>query len=176
MDGPLPADSLWRRPVDRPQLAAGGLAFGTGTHATTALCLRWLAQHPPAGREVVDFGCGSGILAIAALKLGARHAWGVDVDPRAVEVSRENAERNAVAERITLGLPPILPPDLSADLVIANILAQPLIRLAKPGGTLILSGMLDNQAAEVSSHYAGKIDFETHSDDNWAMLTGTKVR
>jgi ribosomal protein L11 methyltransferase len=160
-----------------------GLAFGTGTHATTALCLRWLAQHPPAGQEVVDFGCGSGILAIAALKLGARHAWGVDVDPRAVEVSRENAERNAVAERLSLGLPETLPPGLSADLVIANILAKPLIQLApqimalvKPGGTLILSGLLDNQVAEVSNHYAGKIDFEGYSDDNWAMLAGTKKR
>ena len=160
-----------------------GLAFGTGTHATTALCLRWLALHPPVGREVVDFGCGSGILAIAALKLGAHHAWGVDVDPRAVEVSAENAARNGVTERISLGLPSLLPPGLSADLVIANILAQPLIQLApqimalvKPGGTLILSGMLDNQVAEVSSHYAGTIDFESHSDDNWAMLAGTKTR
>lgn len=158
-----------------------GLAFGTGTHATTALCLSWLAQHPPVNQNVIDVGCGSGILAIAALKLGARNALGVDVDPRALEVSRENAERNAVAAQLTLGLPDVLPDSPLADLVIANILAQPLIQLApqlirlvKPGGTLILSGMLENQTAEVSQHYVNDIDLERQVHDQWAMLVGRR--
>lgn len=158
-----------------------GLAFGTGTHATTALCLSWLAQHPPVNQNVIDVGCGSGILAIAALKLGARHAFGVDVDPRALDVSRENAERNAVAARLTLGLPDALSGCPPADLVMANILAQPLIQLApqlihlvKPGGTLILSGMLENQTAEVSQHYVNDVDLERQVQDQWAMLVGKR--
>jgi ribosomal protein L11 methyltransferase len=160
-----------------------GLAFGTGTHATTALCLAWLAQHPPLDQEVIDFGCGSGILAIAALKLGARHAIGVDVDPRALEVSLENAEHNAVTGRLTLGLPSSLPTTVQADLVIANILAQPLIQLAvslmrlvKPGGTLILSGMLENQTSEVSRHYLENFVFERQVHDQWAMLVGKRKK
>jgi ribosomal protein L11 methyltransferase len=158
-----------------------GLAFGTGTHATTALCLSWLALHPPVHQNVIDVGCGSGILAIAALMLGARHALGVDVDPRALEVSRENAERNAVAAQLTLGLPDALADAPPADLVMANILAQPLIALApqlislvKPGGTLILSGMLENQTTEVSQHYASDIDLERTLHDQWAMLVGQR--
>ena len=160
-----------------------GLAFGTGTHATTALCLSWLAQHPPAHQYIIDVGCGSGILAIAALKLGARQALGVDVDPRALEVSRENAERNAVAAQLTLGLPELLPDSPLADLVIANILAQPLIQLSnqliqlvKPGGTLILSGMLENQTAEVSQHYMNDVDLERQVHEQWAMLVGKRKR
>jgi ribosomal protein L11 methyltransferase len=158
-----------------------GLAFGTGTHATTALCLSWLARHPPLNLTVIDVGCGSGILAIAALKLGARHALGVDVDPRALEVSRENAERNVVSAQLTLGLPDALHAAPQADLVIANILAQPLITLApqliplvKPGGTLILSGMLENQTAEVSQHYMHHVDLEREMHDHWAMLVGRR--
>jgi ribosomal protein L11 methyltransferase len=158
-----------------------GLAFGTGTHATTALCLSWLARHPPVNQDVVDVGCGSGILAIAALKLGARQALGMDVDPRALEVSRENAERNAVSARLTLGLPDALPDIPPADLVLANILAQPLItlapriiRLVKPGGTLILSGMLENQTAEVGQYYSNDVDLTREVHDEWAMLTGKR--
>ena len=158
-----------------------GLAFGTGTHATTALCLSWLAQHPPAQLNVIDVGCGSGILAIAALKLGAQRALGVDVDPRALTVSRENAERNGVSDRLTLGLPEVLAETPQADLVIANILARPLITLApqliqlvKPGGTLILSGMLENQTTEVSQHYLHEIDLEREVHDLWAMLVGRR--
>ena len=158
-----------------------GLAFGTGTHATTALCLSWLAQHPPVNQYIIDVGCGSGILAIAAIKLGARHALGVDVDPRALEVSQENAERNAVAAQLSLGLPEVLPDAPVADLVIANILAQPLIQLSaqliqlvKPGGTLILSGMLENQTAEVSQHYMNDVDLERQVHDHWAMLVGKR--
>ncbi len=158
-----------------------GLAFGTGTHATTALCLSWLAQHPPVNQDVIDVGCGSGILAIAALMLGARHALAVDVDPRALEVSRDNAERNAVAAQLSLRLPDALSDAPPADLVLANILAQPLITLApqltslvKPGGTLILSGMLENQTTEVSQHYVRHVDLERTLHDQWAMLVGRR--
>ncbi len=156
-----------------------GLAFGTGTHATTALCLGWLALHPPVNKDIIDFGCGSGILAIAALKLGARHAYGVDVDPHALVVSQGNAEANHVAAHLTLGTPDSLTGTTQADVVMANILAQPLILLAphlmqlvKPGATLILSGMLENQTEEVSWHYRDHFEFERQVHDHWAMLVG----
>ena len=156
-----------------------GLAFGTGTHATTALCLTWLALHPPLNKNIIDFGCGSGILAIAALKLGARHAYGVDVDPHALTVSRENATANHVAAHLVLGTPDSLTGTTQADVVMANILAQPLILLAphlmqlvKPGATLILSGMLENQTEEVSWHYRDHFEFERQVHDHWAMLVG----
>jgi ribosomal protein L11 methyltransferase len=159
-----------------------GLAFGTGTHATTALCLAWLAAHPPVGLSVIDVGCGSGILAVAALKLGATQAYGTDVDPRALEVSRENAARNGVTERLQLCLPAALPA-LQVDLVLANILAQPLIQLAtdltalvKPGGHLILSGMLENQVEEVSHHYRAAFDLTAQTRDHWALLAGRRRR
>ena len=158
-----------------------GLAFGTGTHATTAMCLEWLAAHPPYGQEVIDYGCGSGILAIAALMLGADLALGTDTDPQALEVSRENAERNAVAERLVLCLPGEVATDASASLVLANILAEPLILLAarlsdlvRPGGTLILSGLLASQADEVQAAYAGHFDFERQVRDDWALLVGRR--
>ena len=159
-----------------------GLAFGTGTHATTALCLTWLALHPPVNKDIIDFGCGSGILAIAALKLGARHAYGVDVDPHALTVSDENATANHVAAQLVLGMPDSLPGTAQADVVIANILAQPLILLApqlmqlvKPGATLILSGMLENQTEEVSRHYRDHFEFERQVHDHWAMLVGIRL-
>jgi ribosomal protein L11 methyltransferase len=158
-----------------------GMAFGTGTHATTAMCLEWLAAHPPRDQEVIDYGCGSGILAIAALKLGAAHAFGTDTDPQALDVSRENAERNQVADRFTLCLPEAVPADASADVVLANILAGPLVQLAprltalvRPGGWLILSGLLTNQAAEVEAAYAAHFVMECRVHDGWAMLTGQK--
>lgn len=103
-----------------------GLAFGTGTHPTTALCLQWLDGLDLAGKTVIDFGCGSGILAIAALKLGAARAIGIDIDPQAIQASRDNAQRNGVSERLELYLPKDQPADLLADVVVANILAGPL--------------------------------------------------
>ncbi len=158
-----------------------GLAFGTGTHATTALCLEWLAAHPPQGATVIDYGCGSGILAIAALKLGATRAFGVDVDPRALEVARENATRNGVAEHLVLCAPATLPPDVTAPLVIANILADTLIALAPtlaalvaPGGRLLLSGLLLDQTERVAAHYAPTFSFATHTRAEWALLVGTR--
>jgi ribosomal protein L11 methyltransferase len=156
-----------------------GMAFGTGTHATTAMCLEWLAAHPPRGLEVIDYGCGSGILAIAALKLGARHALGTDTDPQALVTSRENAERNAVAGDLELCLPDAVPAAATADVVLANILAGPLVALAprltqlvRPGGTLVLSGLLATQADEVEAAYAGHFTFERQLREEWAMLAG----
>ena len=134
-----------RPPADDDQVLIDldpGLAFGTGTHPTTALCLAWLDRHPPSGQQVLDFGCGSGILAIAALKLGAAQVWGVDIDQQALWASRENAARNLVADKLTTALPDELP-EQTYDLLLANILANPLIELAprlaclvKPGGQL----------------------------------------
>jgi ribosomal protein L11 methyltransferase len=158
-----------------------GMAFGTGTHATTAMCLEWLAAHPPRDLEVIDYGCGSGILAIAALKLGARHALATDTDPQALDVSRENAERNQVADQLTLCLPEDVLAQASADVLLANILAGPLVQLAprltvlvRPGGRLILSGLLENQAEEVEAAYAAHFVLERRVQDGWAMLAGRK--
>ena len=159
-----------------------GMAFGTGTHATTAMCLEWLATHPPRDLEVIDYGCGSGILAIAALKLGAAHALGIDTDPQALTVSYENAERNQVIEQLVLCLPDAAPARSSADVLLANILAGPLVQLAsrltalvRPGGTLILSGLLANQAEEVEAAYAAHFAMERRVRDGWAMLVGRKL-
>lgn len=153
-----------------------GLAFGTGTHATTRLCLQWLASHSIEGR-VVDYGCGSGILAISAVKLGARSALGVDIDARALETSLENARRNDTEARCRFLLPESLPPDTQGDLVFANILAGPLVRLAPTlraltatGGTLLLSGLLSEQVAEVSAAYAEAFEIHTDHLDGWALL------
>jgi ribosomal protein L11 methyltransferase len=136
-----------------------GLAFGTGTHATTALCLDWLDSLDLAGRRVIDVGCGSGILAIAALKLGAAGAVAIDHDPQALLATRENAARNGVADRLTV-LGADAPPPEPADVVVANILAGTLIELApqieamvRPGGRLALSGILAEQASDVGAAY-----------------------
>ncbi|HEB99044.1 MAG TPA: 50S ribosomal protein L11 methyltransferase, partial [Thiotrichales bacterium] len=138
-----------------------GLAFGTGTHPTTALCLEWLDAHPPAGHAVLDYGSGSGILAVAALKLGAERLWAVDIDPQALQSTRDNATRNGVEGGLSVGLPDALPADAVFDLLLANILANPLIELApalagrvKPGGDILLSGILAQQAEAVRTAYA----------------------
>ncbi len=159
-----------------------GLAFGTGTHPTTALCLEWLDGLPLAGRTVLDYGCGSGILAVAALKLGATAAHGIDIDPQALTASHENAIKNGVAARLTLGYPEVAGP--VADVVVANILAGPLVELAgaildrlKPGGALALSGLLAEQAGPVQAAYAGQVDFApVRLREEWAMLAGVKRR
>ncbi|HEX4895805.1 MAG TPA: 50S ribosomal protein L11 methyltransferase [Solimonas sp.] len=136
-----------------------GLAFGTGTHPTTALCLEWLAGEDLRGKTVLDFGCGSGVLAIAALLLGAERAVCVDIDPQALTATRNNAADNGVAERITTLLPADFVP-FPADVVLANILANPLVQLAPQiassiasGGHLVLAGLLDRQAEEVRAAY-----------------------
>jgi ribosomal protein L11 methyltransferase len=157
-----------------------GLAFGTGDHPTTALCLEWLAEQPPRERDVIDYGCGSGILAIAALKLGARRAHAVDIDPQALRVTQENAERNGVLSRLTISLPEELA-DAPADLVIANILALPLIELAprlsslvRPAGQLLLTGLLGEQAADVRAAYDDRFDFEERQRGQWVLLIGRR--
>jgi ribosomal protein L11 methyltransferase len=159
-----------------------GLAFGTGTHPTTALCLQWLDGQDLSGCEVLDFGCGSGILAIAALLLGARQAVGTDIDPQALEASRDNAGRNGIdPDRFRLYLPEALP-EQPADVVVANILAGPLVALApritslvRPGGRLALSGILAEQAEEVRAAYAAEFDLEpTAIQDGWVRISGTR--
>ena len=138
---------------------------------------------------MLDYGCGSGILAIAALKLGAQFAWGVDIDARALDVSAENAERNAVAELYRVVDAESLPGNLAVYIVVANILAQPLIDLAPvlsalvaPAGSLVLSGLLAQQAGLVRSYYAADFSLQTHfrDDENgrhrWAMLAGPRVK
>ena len=159
-----------------------GLAFGTGAHASTALCLEWLAQQSLAGAEVVDYGCGSGILAIAALKLGARHAWGIDIDLDAVQISNENAARSGVVEKYTVRPAIALPPELHADIVMANILAEPLMELAplftklvKKGGHLLLAGLLIEQTKQVEACYARDFALSTRAREGWALIIATKT-
>ena len=158
-----------------------GLAFGTGTHPTTALCLQWLDGHPPDNQQVLDYGCGSGILAIAALKLGAATAWGVDIDAQALWASRENAAHNGVDAGLMTGLPEALP-DRHFDLLLANILANPLIELAprlaglvRTGGDLVLSGILGEQADAVRTAYERWFSLsETVERDGWVCLHGVR--
>lgn len=157
-----------------------GLAFGTGTHASTALCLNWLAEQGLEGKTVIDYGCGSGVLAIAALKLGAADAWGIDNDPLALPVTLENAEKNGVAEHMHAALPEDFPGDRQADVVLANILAEPLQQLAniiaghvKPGGWLVLAGLLDEQADAVAACYP-EFSLEKTSRDGWTRLAGVR--
>ncbi|WNO60156.1 50S ribosomal protein L11 methyltransferase [Rheinheimera sp. MMS21-TC3] len=158
-----------------------GLAFGTGTHPTTALCMQWLDQVIQPDQTVVDFGCGSGILGIAALKLGAKRVIGIDIDPQAIEASTNNAKRNNVAGQIELYLPKDQP-SLTADVVVANILAGPLAELktvisgyVKPGGLLALSGILTSQAQSVIAAYADEFTFNPITEqEEWVCLTAIK--
>jgi ribosomal protein L11 methyltransferase len=158
-----------------------GLAFGTGTHPTTALCLHWLDSIDLTGLKVIDYGCGSGILGVAALKLGAASVIGVDIDPQALTASRENAERNRVAGRLSL-LAVDEPLTAQADILLANILAEPLLALAGElknrvvaGGHIVLSGILSSQAAAVAQRYAPWFDMNpaTHQD-GWVRLDGVR--
>jgi ribosomal protein L11 methyltransferase len=158
-----------------------GLAFGTGHHPTTALCLRWLDGTDLEGRTVIDYGCGSGILAIAALRLGADSAVAVDHDPQALQATLANAEQNGVADRLLTSLPDAAPAD-PADLVLANILAGPLIELAPrlatlvhPRGLIALSGILREQATRVTEAYAPWFDLEPpREEEDWVLLSGRR--
>ncbi|GGJ97848.1 50S ribosomal protein L11 methyltransferase [Pseudomonas matsuisoli] len=159
-----------------------GLAFGTGTHPTTALCLEWLDAQALEEQNVLDFGCGSGILAIAALLLGAKHACGTDIDSQALEASRDNARRNAIEDaRFSLYLPEAMP-DGTFDVVVANILAGPLVALAptitrhvRPSGRLALSGILAEQADEVRQAYVQDFDLDpTQEKDGWVRISGRR--
>lgn len=160
-----------------------GLAFGTGTHPTTALCLDWLARHPPAGQRVLDVGCGSGILAVVAARLGATRIRAIDHDPQALLATAANARLNGLAEDAIDTALALDEADTGFDLVLANILANVLIDLAprlattpRPGGRLILSGILPEQAAAVRSAYEAQgLVFEpTQTQDGWVRLDGRR--
>jgi ribosomal protein L11 methyltransferase len=176
----------WHQPPDPAAINIRldpGVAFGTGTHPTTRLCLAWLLQHRPLGARVLDYGCGSGVLAIAAAKLGAREVIGVDIDEQALAAARANSERNAVDARYTA------PDRLAAgrfDVVLANILANPLRVLAPmllarvaAGGSLVLSGVLQRQAADLIAAYAQVDPAVTlavaGAEDGWVCLAGRRA-
>lgn len=178
---------LWVAPHDTPVDADDaaliirlnpGLAFGTGTHPTTALCMSWLAHADLAGRDVLDYGCGSGILAIAAAQLGARVS-AVDIDPQATRATRDNAAANGVAAHIETPAMDALG-DTTYDIVLANILAQPLIELAptlhahaRPGASLVLSGLLSRQIESVRAAYRAHFTFASPvQQDDWIRLDG----
>ena len=156
-----------------------GLAFGTGSHPTTRLCLRWLDEHIEGGESVLDYGCGSGILAIAASKLGAGKVWGVDIDPQAVESARYNAIQNKVEAGFYL---PNHAPKQQADILVANILTNPLKAMAplltglvRPGGQIVLSGVLDSQAQEVQAVYSAWVDFDPPAlEEGWSRIAGCR--
>lgn len=157
-----------------------GLAFGTGTHPTTALCLKWLDEQDLSGKTVVDYGCGSGILGIAALLLGAEKVYAIDNDPQALTATRDNAERNQIdANKVITLLPDEVGP-IQADILIANILAQPLyalrdkmLSLLTAKGKLALSGVLDHQAAELNAYYReSAVMEEPVTQQEWARLSG----
>lgn len=181
-------ERLWVCPrekrVDEPGTATllldPGLAFGTGTHPSTALCLDWLATHDPRGWQVLDYGCGSGILAIAALKLGAARAVAYDIDPQALTATRDNTQVNGVRERLVAVEPGDEFVPFPADLVLANILARPLIELAPllassvaRGGRIVLAGLLERQADDVRAAYAPWFDFQPDVvREGWTRLEG----
>ncbi|MCP5291078.1 MAG: 50S ribosomal protein L11 methyltransferase [Burkholderiales bacterium] len=181
----------WHQPPDPAAINLildPGLAFGTGSHPTTQLCLAWLDQSLQHGETVLDYGCGSGILAIAALKLGARYVTGVDIDPHAIQASQANAVLNACdVERFFFTTDYAVTeknPDSIAqvDIVVANILSNPLIMLApvlaqatRGGGRIVLSGILQEQSQDVQAAYQSWFEMQaTQSQDGWVLLTGVK--
>ncbi len=182
-------DKLWVCPTGQEQSEPGtvcltldpGLAFGTGTHPTTALCLEWLASHDLTGKTVIDYGCGSGILAIAALLLGAKQAYAIDIDPQALTATHDNAIKNNVQDKISC----YFPEQFSAqqtDVVLANILAKPLIELSgqicallEPGGQLVLSGILQEQTDSVCNAYRHYLALNPPTQqEDWIRLDGTQ--
>jgi ribosomal protein L11 methyltransferase len=183
------ADRLWVCPTDQEQHESGtvcltldpGLAFGTGTHPTTALCLEWLASHELSAKTVIDYGCGSGILAVAAVLLGAKVAHAVDIDPQAITATQSNALKNKVEDKIKTYLPEQFTP-FQAEIVLANILAKPLIDMAEhicalvvSGGHLVLSGILHEQAESVINAYQHHIIFSPLvQQEDWIRLEGIK--
>ena len=158
-----------------------GLAFGTGTHPTTSMCLEWLDANPPKGKGIIDFGCGSGILAIAAILLGASQAEAIDLDPQALIATRDNAEKNNVANKIHTCLPNAFTKQ-QTTLLLANILATPLIELAPyfaeltaTDGHIVLSGILAEQAQDVLAAYQADFDIQIwKQQDDWVCLAGRR--
>jgi len=155
-----------------------GMAFGTGTHPTTALCLEWLDSADLLDRNIIDFGCGSGVLAVASLLLGASKGHAIDIDPQALLVTRQNAEKNRLtADQLEVGLPDALKPP-RADVLLANILAGPLSQLAPlfaslvvRGGHLVLSGILNTQQEDTLTHYQDHFELQSSANkDEWVCL------
>lgn len=184
------APNLWICPswVEPPEpnatniLLDPGLAFGTGTHPTTFLCMQWLAEQTLKQTHVIDYGCGSGILGVTALLLGSQQATGIDIDPQALLATQDNLQRNHLdKDRFTVHLPENCPSD-PADIMLANILAGPLVELAdtlialiKPQGKICLSGILSQQAPVVMETYSDRIEFDPIAQkDEWVRLTGYK--
>lgn len=173
----------WCQPVapgERTIMLDPGLAFGTGTHPTTALCLAWLAKQDLSSQAVLDYGSGSGILAIAALLCGAEHADAVDIDPLAVAAASENAVRNNIGSQFNSYLPQELG-SVKYSLVIANILAEVIIELRDtlllhlaPSGTLLLTGILHTQVDRVTRAYGPDFEFQIEQHEQWSMLTGRR--
>ena len=184
------APSLWIVPswIEPPDPQATivqldpGLAFGTGSHPTTALCLAWLAEQQLENLELIDFGCGSGILAIAAIKLGAGRVLAVDIDQQALDACQSNMEMNAITSRqIQVSLPEAMAAD-RVDLLMANILAGPLVELSsrfadlvKPGGKIVLSGILISQLQDIKSAYSEFFELSpARVDGDWACIGGSR--
>lgn len=188
-------ERLWICPTeqDAPDPAAvtirldPGLAFGTGTHATTAQCLAWMGAKtaesltPFHGQTVIDYGCGSGVLAIAALMLGAQEAWAVDIDEQALLATQSNAAQNKVSAHIHVGQPTIVG-GFEADILLANILFKPLMELVehlaacvKSGGALVLSGILEEQVEQLRLSYNKYFEFApTQTQDGWALMSAVR--
>lgn len=158
-----------------------GLAFGTGTHPTTAMCLTYLDQYPPINRQVIDYGCGSGILAVAAAMLGATQVLAIDNDPQALQATHENAQKNQVTEQLSIALPN-MDDHSQTELLIANILARPILDLAEyfssrlnSGSKIVLSGILARQADEILTHYQTWFDIQPCQQiEDWICLSGIK--
>lgn len=172
----------WHNPPDPRAINIAldpGVAFGTGSHPTTKLCLRWLDQHIAGGESVVDYGCGSGIVAIAALRLGAGSALGIDIDTQAVQAARQNAQHNGAPATFSL---PTVEPMAQADITVANILPNPLKLLSavlaqytRPGGHIVLSGILSAQREALSACYAPWFNLSTYAEEEgWVCLHGRK--
>lgn len=180
---------LWLAPAEEADTPASrapvrihmGLAFGTGEHATTASCLEWLERHVTRGSTMLDYGCGSGVLALAALALGARQAYAVDHDDQALTATRANAALNGAAARLFVGAPEELPV-VAVDVLAANILAGTLVDLAPmfarrvvPGGMIVLAGILESQAERVTAAFAPHFDaLERAMHDGWARIAGRR--
>jgi ribosomal protein L11 methyltransferase len=160
-----------------------GLAFGTGTHPTTALCLEWLDQYPPIDKQVIDYGCGSGVLAVAAAKLGAKSINATDIDPQALLATADNMQRNQIDPALIRHYLPEQLPQYAADLLLANILSGPLVELAdtllnlvKPSGYLVLSGILVSQKEAILSAYSAQLSqIELKQSGDWLRISGKRL-